>query len=114
MTKTILVTLVLFHLGRAKTIKVFDTKMNSEVTNRLDGGRKTSEKRRAPFAGLQVILYLHAGTDLAQPIRVVRDSCVRVKPVKCLRIFYVILISNKSNARQWNVERTLKLVSFCS
>ena len=33
---------------------------------------------------------------------------LRVKPVKCLRIFYVILISNKSYARQWNVERTLK------
>jgi hypothetical protein len=33
----------------------------------------------------------------------------RVKPVKCLRIFYVILISNKSYASQWNVERTLKI-----
>ncbi len=32
----------------------------------------------------------------------------RVKPLKCLRIFYIILISNKSYARQWNVERTLK------
>jgi hypothetical protein len=43
----------------------------------LDGGRKTSEMRRAPFAGLQDILYLRAGTDAAQPIRVVRDSCVK-------------------------------------
>ncbi len=50
--KTILVTLVLFHLGRVKTIKVFDTKMNSKVANRPDGGWKTSERRRAPFAGL--------------------------------------------------------------
>ncbi len=28
------------------------------------------EKRRTPFAGLQIILYLRAGTDSAQPIRV--------------------------------------------
>jgi hypothetical protein len=51
--------------------------MNSIVANRPDGGQKTSEKRRTPFAGLQVILYLHARTDSAQPIRVVRDSCVK-------------------------------------
>ena len=77
MMKTILVTLVLFHLGRVKTVKVFDTKMKSIVADRPDGGRKTSERRRAPFAGLRVILYLRAGTDSAQPIRVVRDSCVK-------------------------------------
>ncbi len=77
MMKTILLTLVLFHLGRVKTVKVFDTKMNSIIANRPDGCRKTSERRRAPFAGLRVILYLRAGTDLAQPIRVVRDSCVK-------------------------------------
>ena len=58
---TILVTLVLFHLGRVKTIKVFDTKMNSKVANRPDGGRKTSDRRRAPFAGFWVILYLRKG-----------------------------------------------------
>ena len=50
MMKTILVTLVLFHLGRVKTVKVFDTKMNSIVVNRPDGGRKTSEYQKAPFA----------------------------------------------------------------
>jgi hypothetical protein len=42
-----------------------------------DIDQATSEMRRAPFAGLQVILYLRAGTDSAQPIRVVRDSCVK-------------------------------------
>ncbi len=77
MTKTILVTLVLFHLSRVKTVKVFDTKMNSLIANRPDDGRKTSEERRAPFTGLRVILYLRAGTDSAQPIRVVRDSYVK-------------------------------------
>jgi hypothetical protein len=51
--------------------------MNSIVANRPDGGQKTSKRRRTPFAGLLVILYLRAGTDLAQPIRVVRDSCVK-------------------------------------
>ena len=64
-------------LGRVKTVKVFDTKMNSIVANRPDGGQKTSERRRAPFTGLQVILYLRTRTDSAQPIRVVRDSCIK-------------------------------------
>ena len=77
MMKMILVTLVLFHLGRVKTVKVFDTKMNSIVANRPDGGWKTSDERRAPFTGLLVNLYLRAGTDSAQPIRVVRDSCLK-------------------------------------
>ena len=77
MMKTILVTLVLFHLGRVKTVKVFDTKMNSIIANRPDGGRKTSDRRRAPFVGFWVILYLGAGTDSAQPIRVVQDFCVK-------------------------------------
>ncbi len=75
--KTILVTLVLFHLVEVKTIKVFDTRNEKYCSQWLDGGRKTSEMRRAPFAGLQVILYLRAGTDSAQPIRVVQDSCVK-------------------------------------
>jgi hypothetical protein len=77
LTKTILVTLVLFHCVEFKYIKVFDTKMNGIVANRPDGGRKTSDRRRAFFAGLHVILYLRAGTDSAQPIRVVRDSCIK-------------------------------------
>jgi len=68
MMKTILVTLVLFHLSRVKTVKVFDTEMSSIEAKRPDGGRKTSERRRAPFVGLRVILYLRAGTDSAQPI----------------------------------------------
>ncbi len=51
--------------------------MNSIVADRPDGGRKTSEETRAPFAGLRAILYLRAGTDLAQPIRVVQDSYVK-------------------------------------
>ena len=40
-------------------------------------GQTTSAMRKAPFMGLQVILYLRAGTDLVQPIRVVRDSWVK-------------------------------------
>ena len=43
----------------------------------LDGDSWVDDKRRTPFAGLQVILYLRAGTDSAQPIRVVRDSYVK-------------------------------------
>jgi hypothetical protein len=42
-----------------------------------DIGQTTSEMRRAPFTGLRVILYLRAGTDSAQPIRVVQESCVK-------------------------------------
>ncbi len=77
MRKTILVTLVLFQLVQVKTIKVFDTWNEKYCCQWLDGGRKTSEARRAPFAGLRVILYLRAETDSAQPIRDVRDSCVK-------------------------------------
>ncbi len=43
----------------------------------LDDDSWVDDERRTPFAGLQVILYLRAGTDSAQPIRVVRDSCVK-------------------------------------
>jgi hypothetical protein len=43
----------------------------------MDDGRKTSDQRRAPLTGLLVILYLRAGTDSAQPIRVVRDSYIK-------------------------------------
>ena len=43
----------------------------------FDDDSWVDEKGRTPFAGLQVILYLRAGTDSAQPIRVVRDSCVK-------------------------------------
>ncbi len=75
--KTILVTLVLFQSVEVKTIKVFDASNEKYCCQWLDGGRKTSEERRSPFAGLQVVLYLRAGTDSAQPIRVVRDSCVK-------------------------------------
>jgi hypothetical protein len=71
MTKTTLVTLVLFQLVEFKTIKVFDTIMKSIVANGLMVVRRPLKLRRAPFAGLQVILYLRARTDLAQPIRVV-------------------------------------------
>jgi hypothetical protein len=45
----------------------------------LDDDSWVAEKRRTPFAGLQVILYLRAGTDSAQPIRVVRDSCIKLR-----------------------------------
>ncbi len=38
--------------------------------------RMTSEMWRALFKGLWVILYLLAGTDLVQPIKVVQDSYV--------------------------------------
>ncbi len=75
--KTIYSDFGFISLGRVKTVKVFDTIMNSIAAERPDGGRKASEMARTPFAGLQVIFYLRAGTDLAQPIRVVRDSCVK-------------------------------------
>jgi len=44
---------------------MIDLKMGSDI------GQLTSEMRRAPLVGLRVILYLRAGTDLVQPIRVV-------------------------------------------
>jgi hypothetical protein len=49
-----------------------------------DIGQTTSEMRSAPFKGLRVNLYLRAGTDLAQPIRVVQDSCVKGETKKML------------------------------
>ena len=67
--------LVLFQMVEFKTIKVFDTRMVRYCSQGPDGGRKTSEEGRASSGGLRVILYLRAGTDSAQPIRVVRDSC---------------------------------------
>ncbi len=75
-------TLVLFHLEVAfKTIKVFDTRNGScsFKPKGLDDDSWVDERARTPFAGLQVILYLRAGTDSAQPIRVVRDSCVKLR-----------------------------------
>ena len=45
----------------------------------IDDDSWVDDERRTPFAGLQVILYLRAGTDSAQPIRVVRDSCVKLR-----------------------------------
>ena len=61
---------------------MFDTrKSNMQVKPKgFDDDSWVGEKRRrTPFAGLQVILYLRAGTDSAQPIRVVRDSCVKLR-----------------------------------
>jgi hypothetical protein len=78
------VTLVLFHLVELKLIKVFDTDLVEFLKMGSDIGQATSEMRRAPFEGLQVILYLGAGTDSAQPIRVVRDSCVKGETNKML------------------------------
>ena len=63
MMKKILVTLVLFQLVEFKTIKVFDTRMKSIVANGLMVVGRPLKMRRAPFAGLQDILYLRAGTD---------------------------------------------------
>jgi hypothetical protein len=78
MTKTILVTLVLFHLNRVKNYQsVWYMKWEVWKPIGFDDGRKTSDERRAPFTGFRVILYLRAGTDSAQPIRVVRDSYVK-------------------------------------
>jgi hypothetical protein len=68
------VILVLFHsvdFKQSKCLKQSVCMMGS------GNGQKTSEMRRAPIKSLQVILYLHTGTDLAQPIRVVQDSCVK-------------------------------------
>ena len=49
-----------------------------------DIGQTTSEMRRAPYTSLRDILYLCPGTDSAQPIRVVRDSCVKGSASKML------------------------------
>ena len=57
---------------------MIESKMGSDI------GQATSEMRRAPFEGLQVILYLRARKDWAQPIRVVRDSCVKGETNKML------------------------------
>jgi hypothetical protein len=77
MTKTILVTLVLFQVVEFKIIKVFDTIMKCIKANGLMVVRRPLKREEPPFAGLRVILYLRARTDSAQPIRVVRDSCVK-------------------------------------
>ncbi len=78
MTKTILVTLVLFHLNRVKNYQsVWYIEWEVLKPIGFDDGRKASEERRAPFTGLRVILYLRAGTDSAQPIKVVRNSYVK-------------------------------------
>ena len=50
---------------------MIELKMGSDI------GQTTSEMKRAPFARLQATLYLLARTDLAQPIRVVQDSCIK-------------------------------------
>jgi hypothetical protein len=71
------VILVLFHYLELKLSKCLIRKNEQYSSQGPDGGRKTFEKARAPFMGLQVILYLRAGTDSAQPIRVVRESCVK-------------------------------------
>ena len=73
-------TLVLFHLEVVlKLSKCLIREMDHEVSKpkSLDDDSWIAEKGRTPVAGLQVILYLRAGTDSAQPIRVVRDSCVK-------------------------------------
>ena len=55
--------------------------MDHEVfkPNGLDDDSWVDDEGRTPVAGLRVILYLRAGTDSAQPIRVVRDSCVKLR-----------------------------------
>jgi len=65
--------------SRLKMFKVFDTKTVYDDWVEMGSGigQTTSAMRKGPFMGLQVILYLHAGTDLVQPIRVVRDSWVK-------------------------------------
>jgi hypothetical protein len=76
------VTLVLFHLGSCvKLSKCLIREMDHAdfKPKGFDDDSWVDEKRRTPFAGLQVILYLRAGTDSAQPIRVVRDSCVKLR-----------------------------------
>jgi hypothetical protein len=77
MMKTILVTLVLFHLVDLKLSKCLIQSEWYVKPIGLDFGRRTSGKGSAPFAGLRVILNLRAGTDSGQPIRVVRDSYVK-------------------------------------
>jgi hypothetical protein len=59
--------------SRLKMFEVFDTKKFYDDWVKMGSGigQRTSEMRRAPFTVLWVILYLCAGTDLAQPIRVV-------------------------------------------
>ncbi len=61
-----------------KIIKVFETITQFRLNKKgSDIQATTSGRRRAPFKGLQVILQLRVGTDLVQPILVVRDSCVK-------------------------------------
>ena len=66
--------MVLFHLVDLKRSKWL---IQNSLEMVSDIGQTTSEMRRAPFTGLRVILYLRAGTNLAQPIRVVLDSCIK-------------------------------------
>jgi hypothetical protein len=51
MIKTILVTLVLFQLAELKTIKVFDTKMNSIVAKGLMVVRRPLKRAEPPSWG---------------------------------------------------------------
>ena len=59
-------------------------KMKSIVANGLMVVGRPLKREEPPFSGLQVILYLRAGTDSAQPIRVVRDSCIKGSASKML------------------------------
>lgn len=45
-------------------------------------GWVTSEMKRAPFKGLQFILYLCVRTDLVQPIKRSEALILRIEPIK--------------------------------
>jgi hypothetical protein len=68
------VTLILFHSIIFKYLKCLRQLSYDKMSSRGSGkGWLTFEMRRAPFAGLQLILYLHAQTDWAQSIKVARE-----------------------------------------
>ncbi len=86
------------HLKHSKCLR--QTVYNIWVETESDIGQMTSEMRRAPFMGLRFILYLCARTDSAANKCCTRLLWKRVKPIKCLCIFYVmeIVIYNLSNS----------------
>jgi hypothetical protein len=69
------VTLVLFHIVDLKWSKCLRQSICYNLMRQGSGiGQAISEMRRAPFRGLQVISFLHARTDLAQPIRLLHKG----------------------------------------
>jgi hypothetical protein len=86
--------------------------MQSIVADGLMVVRRPLKKEEPPSRGCGLFYTCALEQIRRSQLELCATLALRVKPVKCLRIFYVILISNKSYARQWNVERTLKIGLF--